>query len=815
MTHRRRWIRRAHAEWHAVSRWTTWCDLRPAVRVLHKAPVLAITTVGALAVAITIACVGYTVVEQMYSAELPFARGDRFVRIEFQTSKEPTAAGPLAAFQSMRGSASTLDHIGAIANPSGELMLVTEAGTVAGIRTAFITPDTMRFLPYAPLVGRSLIRADGSAGAEAVVLIRESLWQRHFERSPSVIGQTIELAGTVRVVVGVMPDELEFPSGAEAWLPLDERSFMADAVVHLPGVRLIGILRDGVTHAVAETELQTLIPHAIGRSDRSGAARVSVVPFAAGDDDLNMTVAVIAAVVLLAVAAVIANVAVLMIARGSSRTAEFAVRAALGADRARIVGQLTVEMILLGGLASLLGVLGSIATLRWIDRTNPEIPFWIDLTPGPSTYAFVAALTIATVTLAGSWPAVMVTRGGLTRTLRRSGPSTSSTTFSRLAGAMITLQIAVAVALLTGAVSMARAFLSYAQGPSLVNADRLLTARINLPLGSSPPELSRSVVAAVKALPSVIDAGVGTHVPRRDPPSIEIAIDNGDFTTTLIRAAGVAIGPGFLEALEAVPTLGRLFTEADSAPGALPVALVNRSFVAHHLRGRNPLGAHILATVSREDGAPVWREIVGVVPDLGLSAADPSAAAGIYTPLVGAREFRLIVRTSDNPGRLVDRVRSAIAAADPAIRLREIVPLDQVGSTERRFLAGVSTAMLLVGATAVALSTLSVYALLSFAVSQQTRELGIRIALGATPRRVVARVLLSAAMYVAMGTLIGGILGAILVQARTVLALRVPTGGLALIPGVVIPLVVAALLACWMPTRRALSIQPIDALKTD
>jgi putative ABC transport system permease protein len=377
------------------------------------------------------------------------------------------------------------------------------------------------------------------------------------------------------------------------------------------------------------------------------------------------------------------------------------------------------------------------------------------------------------------------------------------------------VQIAMAVGLLSGAVSMARGLLAYVEGPTDVRAGQLLTARVNLP-SQSLSELTAGVLNAVKGLPSVVNAGAATHVPRRDPPRMVVEIDAapGESVGRTLRVPGVGVGNGFFEALDAHAILGRLFTDADNAQGALPVALVNESFVRLHVGGTSPLGRRIRDS-PRSDTPPVWREIVGVVPDLGISTGDPSAGAGFYVPMQPRREFRLIMKTNDLPLRLAQPLRATIVSVDPAIRLREVVPIEQIGADEQAFLAGMASTMVSLGVAALGLSIVSVYALLSFAVTRRTREIGIRVALGATPWRIVAGVLGSAGAYLVSGSAIGTLLGVLLMQARGLLAFRIPTTGWWIVPAVILPLLVSGLIACWVPARRALGIQPADAFRVE
>jgi putative ABC transport system permease protein len=361
----------------------------------------------------------------------------------------------------------------------GETSLVLSTGEVDGVRVAYVTPDTFRFLAATPLAGRPFIAADAAPGAAPVVLLREGLWHRHFDRLPSVVGQTIELGGSKRVVIGVMPDRFEFPFSGDAWLPLDDRS-LADAGVPIASARLIGVLKPGISAHVAEAEVQTLAPPIAAAGQAPTPLRVHLESFATNADAAVVILPIVLTIIVFTLLVVVGNVAVLMTARGAARATELAVRAALGAGRSRLVGQLTAEMIVLGATASALGVSAATAALRWIDAAYPGIPFWIELQPGASTLLFVVILALLTIALAGVWPAVIVTRGSLTETLQHGSRTASGNMFGRTAGVMIAVQIAMAVGLLSGAVSMARGLLAYVEGPAHVRAGQLLTARVQV-----------------------------------------------------------------------------------------------------------------------------------------------------------------------------------------------------------------------------------------------------------------------------------------------------------------------------------------------
>lgn len=277
-----------------------------------------------------------------------------------------------------------------------------------------------------------------------------------------------------------------------------------------------------------------------------------------------------------------------------------------------------------------------------------------------------------------------------------------------------------------------------------------------------------------------------------------------------------AVSIGFLEAIGARTLSGRLFTASDIIDGAAPVAVVNAPFVQKFLGGRHPIGRRIRVDGTREDGSPEpWREIVGVVPDLGLSVANASLAGGFYTPVHDEFLYFLAVRTTTDPMKLAPQLRAAVAAVDPDLQLNEFATLEDSGREERLFLTGMAVAMTAMGGIALLLSIVGIYALLSFMVTRRTREIGIRLALGATSAQILRSITGGAMVYLAIGGVIGSVLGVLFLQVRSILLISIPAAGIAMPATIFLTLALAGGIACWLPARRALGIRPSEALQAD
>jgi putative ABC transport system permease protein len=380
---------------------------------------------------------------------------------------------------------------------------------------------------------------------------------------------------------------------------------------------------------------------------------------------------------------------------------------------------------------------------------------------------------------------------------------------------LLVVEIALSVALLNGAVTMARAFTAYYEEIPALPANQILTAQ----LGRIPgPEMRDRVVAAARELPGVVAAGAGEQLPRLYPPPRPTAVEpiGDEPAMTPQPAPGIAVGNGFLEAIGASSVSGRLFTKSDFIKGAAPVAIVNEPFVKKFLGGRNPMGRRIRVDGSRDGSEPQpWREIVGVVPDLGLSVGDPALAGGYYVPATGETLWYLAIRTTNDPLTLSAPLRAAVANVNVDLQLEGVRTLEAAGQEDRVFLSGVATALTAMGGMALVLSIVGIYALLSFMVTRRTREIGIRVALGAHHWQVLRSITGGAALYLAIGGLLGSVLGVAFVQLRSSILISIPAPGFWMPATIFLTLAIAGLIACWLPARRALGIKPAEALQAD
>jgi predicted permease len=791
-------------------------EVRLAFRLIVKQPILSGTIILALATGICLATMGFTFRDELVNSALPYQAGERFARFYVLNRDGGRLDLDLERYHAFRDRATTFEHVGAVGGRP--FTVAHRPGDVESVSGALITPRSLRWLDAAPVAGRTLIPADGEAGAEPVVLIRESLWRRRYSADPGMIGRQLTIGGQPRTVVGIMPDTFEFPNSGELWLPLDEPTLGGNAQPlqgrygPAPGLRVFGVLRSGMTFDAANTEINRLSLQFPSTNEPGDVARLLVRPFTADSGDADVAMSALVFVLVMVLMVVASNVATLVFARTWSRAPELAVRTALGAARTRVVGQLFFETLVLGSIAAAIGLSGAYAALRYIKGSLEGWPFWVTLDPNPRIVAFVVFLTLLVSVVTGLFPALRVTRHDLRHSLQ-SGRGFAAGGFGRVGAVLLVVEIALSIALLNGAVTMARAFTSFIDDiPALPN-NEVLTAH----LGRIPsPDARNRMVDAIRQLPGVRAAGAGQHLPRLYPAPRPVHVEPTDNEpiTGAQPAPGHAVGNGFLEAIGARPLSGRLFAASDFVTGAAPVAVVNEPFVRKFLGGRNPIGRRIRIETRGTTQQP-WREIIGVVPDLGLSVGDPALTAGFYTPVDDEMLWYLAIRTNGDPLRLAAPLRAAVANVDPDLQLQEIRPLEDAGREERAFLGGVAMALTAMGGMALLLSIVGIYALLSFMVTRRTREIGIRVALGASSRQVLSSITAGALAYLAIGGVLGSALGILFAQTRAVILISIPAPGTWMPATIFLTLAIAGGAACWLPARRALAIRPSEALSAD
>ena len=820
----------------------SWLDLKLGFRMLVKYPGL--TAVGGLAMAFAIAvgAAAFEFVTQTIHPALPLDRGDRIVGIRlWHTASSSAEEQALFDFVMWRESLESVEELGAFRTLARNL--IAGEGRGEPVVVAEMTASGFRVAGIRPLMGRPLLDADERASSPPVVVIGHDIWLARFGGDPDVVGRTVRLGSVVTTVVGVMPEGFGFPVAHSVWSPL--RSNAAGyGPREGPEVVIFGRLAPGVGLKAAQVELTALGANAAAAFPDTHEHLVpQVMPYAQLFWELPAGVMyAINLFFVMLLALVCANVALLMFARAATRETEIVVRNALGASRGRITMQLFAEALVLGTFAAAAGLASASYALGWWLRVaeadgGTALPFWFSDRLAPGAVLYAGMLTVLGALIASVVPALEVTRGLGVR-LRRAAAGAGGFRFGGVWTAVIVTQVAVTVAFPAAAFFLRRSVVQIRSLDVGFAAEEYLSARLELDRedgvdGSSEATASahsdrfRATVQALERRLSSETAVVGVtftdRLPRTHHPARRIEVDATEpalDSSTDHRAGAASIDVGYFDVLGPPILFGRGFRPADAGS---EVVIVNRSFVRRALAGRNPIGRHVRYLIRDTDepgsaGEPAspWYEIVGVVGDLGIVTGDgePGQDAGLYHPVAAGavHPMHVAVHVRGDPESFAPTLRSIAIGVEPTLRLHDVLPLDRVGASmwlESDFLFRLVT---IVSAVALLLSLTAVYSVLSFTVSRRTREIGIRIALGAEKRRILFAVFRRPLVQVGIGVLAGG--GLVAALSTAVLAGLTITEA-ALVVAYAALMLTVCMLACIVPAWRALRVQPTEALRQD
>ena len=714
------------------------------------------------------------------------------------------------------------------------------AGEPQRLEAVYVSANTFRVLGRQPALGRGFLPEDERAGSVPVIL-SHALWRERFGGDPALIGRSINVLGTPRTVVGVLPPDLVLPvnlvSSAEAAVILPLRLDRA-ASRHQRGAHyLTGIarLKPGATLASASAEMDGIIARLAAQypdEHDQGNFGVTVEPIREsflGDSRpvLALLVGAVGLVLLLACA----NVANLMMARGEARRRELSVRAALGASRFRMARQLVTEALLLSLAATAAGLLIARWMLAGIVAAGPSaLPRLSEVSLDATVLLFAAGLALFTTLLFGMLPAWQLSRTQAGEALKDGSRGGSAGARSHIRRGLVICQVALAVVLLVGAGLLLKSFARLLSVPSGVDPEGVLTAQISAP-PARYPGLSEVVsfysrlLERLSALPGVEVAGASTGLP--------LAVMSGDWGFDIEgrgrvneRRPGAAdwyvVTPGYFEALRVRVVAGRAPQPSDTSTSP-SVIFINEAAARTIFPGQDPIGKRVQLSQSRGFEQP-WRTIAGVVADVRQRGLDQPARTEMYIPYTQfmhfvpnqqARSMTVVLRSGLPPEQLVSAVRGELRQIDPEIPVADARPMTDVMA---RSVASRRLNVLIIGAfalLAIVLAAVGVYGVMAYDVLQRTREIGIRVALGASRSSVLSLVLLQGMRLVLIGAVLGLAVAALLSGSVAGLLFEVAPRDVAVFASVALLLTAAGALASYIPAWRATRVDPLSALRTD
>ena len=832
-------------------------DMKVGFRMLVKYPGLALVAGLAMAFAICVGAVTFEVVMQFVHPTLPLPDGDRIVQIRnWDVAAGQVEPRALYDFGVWRDGMTSLTEIGAYRDISSNL--ITD-GDARPVQVAEITASAFRVAPAAPLMGRVLSSEDDRAGAPPVVVIGYDLWKTRFASDPRVIGRSVQLGETFATVVGVMPDGYGFPVAQQAWIPLHS-DVLHQLPLDGPAVTVFGRLKPGVSLEAAQVQLSELGRRAASELRRTHEhLRPQVVSYTRSYWDPSpesmalMFSFNVFAIMLLTL--ICSNVALLLFARAAAREGELVVRSALGASRTRIIAQLFAEALVLGGVAAVVGLVAAHTVLqlwgrRFLEENLGTLPFWFDLRLSPATVLYTAGLTLLAAAIAGVLPALKVTRGFASR-LRQGTAGGGGVQFGGLWTVVIVVQVAFTVAFPALALFEQRESVRMRAFPAGFAADEYLSAQLEIDASSvtntktqSDAELQARFERAAEILrqrvisqPGIRGVTFVDRLPRDGHHERNIELDQLPSPDSAImplrEVSTAAIDPSYFDVLETPILAGRRFNATDLSPDA-HVVIVDRSFVDQVLLGRNAIGRRVRFAKdqrggSLSDDARPWYEIVGVVNELGMGTpTQRGRAAGMYLPAVpgSTQPLNIVVHVQGDPMSFAPRLREVATSVDPGVRVSRVQRVDQVTDSMLWILGLWFRVTLVLTGIALLLALAGIYAVLSFAVARRTREIGVRVALGASPRSVVTAIFRRPLTQVSVGVVVGGVMVGLVsvfvsghkpdapISEAHFAAAVTPTR-VALLIGYAAFMYCVCLLACIVPTRRALSVEPTEALRSE
>ncbi len=806
---------------------TLFQDVRYGIRTLLKNPGFTAIAIITLALGIGANTVIFSVVDSVLLRPLPFKDSDRLVLL-WETDpqqnnpdgKNAQVAG-IANFTDWNSQNQVFDDMAAYFNWTYNLTGIDEPER---LEAAVVTGSFFDVLGVQSSMGRTIIPDDDQSGKDNVVVLSHGFWQRRFGSDAAIIGKSITLNRNSFTVIGVMPPDFNFPDRKiELWVPA---GFSAAQKQDRAGkfLKVIGRLKPGMKVEQARAALVAIAGQLEQQyPDTNAGWSVALAPFQENEvSSTRPALLLLLGAVGFVLAVACANVSNLLLAKGAARRKEMAIRAALGASRRRLIGQMFTESALLALLGAGAGILLAVWGMDILISLNPgDIPRLAEARIDGRVFAFTLALSILTAFIFGIVPALFASKPDLQEAIKETGQTVTSSSGLKFHNLLIVSEIAVTLVLLVGAGLMIRSFLQLHEVNPGFNTENMLTMRIWLPASRYPSNEQQTaffqqVIDRIETVPAVRAVGAIQDIPlKANRMGFSFRVEGRTATPAVEEpnAAYRAITPEYFRTMS-IPLLGgREFTRQDDR-NAPPVVIINRSMAQQFFSGEDPIGKRIRFG---EQDAP-WYSIVGIVGDVKHMGLDAQEGAAFYQPydqkqFSFLRWMTLVMRTDSEPTGVIAAVRSQVQAVDKDQPVYDIATLEQLLSTsvaKPRFYTALLGSFALL---ALVLASVGIYGVMSFSVNRRRRELGIRLALGADRRDIFKLVVARGLLLTLTGVGIGMVASFALTRVMSSLLFGVTaTDPLTFIA---IPLILTgvALAACFIPARRATNVDPMVALR--
>jgi putative ABC transport system permease protein len=800
-------------------------DVRYAVRSLLQNRGFTAIAVACLALGIGVNSTIFSVVDGVILRPYPYPDADQIVVINGTNQKEGITRGSVsyADFKDFRDSASTIQTMAGFTARS--LTISDGAGDPERFLGSPVSWTLFHLLGTPPVQGRNFAADDDKPGAEPVVLIAYDIWERRYQKDPGVVGRSININGRPHTVIGVMPPKFRFPENSRLWVPVS--AFLENSPRDQRGLQIFARMKPGVTIQQAETDVRGVasrLAAAYPTQNENWGVLLRDLSTWMLPDDVKLVILTMMGAATLVLLIACSNVANLLLARATARQREISIRAALGAGRWRIVRQLLTESVIIGLLSAPLGIGIAYIGIKMLDSSMPpdEVPYFIQWSLDARSLAYTIVIAMATGIVFGLMPALQAVRSNLQSTLKEGGRGNAGGSRAWMRNGLVIVEIALSLVLLVGASLFVRSFLNLQTSTVGFDTAPLTTMRFAMPgtaYDGEGPKARRvdDIVGRIEGLPGVQAAFASNFVPMGGGGGGGRVIVEGR-AVEKGKEPGIGftgVTPHIQQTLGLELLRGRNFTDAEASSRS-SVALINKRMADMMWPNMDPIDRRFRLT---NDQKGEWFTVIGVISDFRHFQGDSGAGIGpnAYVSYVYQESLNtgITIRVAGDPRQITAAARDQIRQSDgliPVFDVKTMEELRQLSYWQYRLFGSMFS---IFGFIALVLASIGVYGVLSYSVSQRVQEIGVRMALGAERGDVLRLIVGQGAKLSAIGV-VGGLLGAVAVTPviRTLLFNVTPTDPISFV-GVSLFLATVAMIASYVPARRAMAVDPIIALRND
>ena len=801
-----------------------WRDFRYGLRMLNKGRSTAVAAVLALGLGIGLTTATFSIIYGIMFRGLPFEHGERVMWLDGENPARNLKNQPVDVhdFLDWRQRQTSFEGVAGLLNGT---VTISGDGKPERLDGAELTANALDVLKVRPFLGRGFRPGEDRPGAEPVVLLGYSLWQSRYGSDPGVIGRAVRVNGQSMTVIGVMAPDFRYPLLEQLWTP----HIIDPGKAERGKGESLGVfarLKAGVTERQAQAEMTAIAGALATEYPRTNKGlAVSVKPFTdqwLGDDARNLLLAMFGSVCCVLLISCI-NVASLVMSRASQRIREIAIRTALGAHRAQVIRQILVESLLLASLGAVVGIVlawfGVRAFNNALVASGADIAFWIKIALDLPALLFALGATMASAVLSGLVPALQVSRTPLNEVLKDEGRGSTSLRLGWLSRTVVIAELSLSCVLLVAAGLMVKSIVNMRGASYGFNTANILAVRVplfeaNYPKPEDRGRFYQRLVERLRDKPGIVSVGATTTLPSVGWENGWYAVDGRSYPTEndYPLAHCDVVSEGLFSTLGVRPLDGREFGRFDT-PNSQAVVIVNAALAKSMWPHESAIGKRLKLVKSETPDS--WRTVVGVMPDVRLYGINNKTAEGIFLPVtqVGAERLSLLLRTRGDPLSYVTMVRNEVMALDKDTPIYFVRTMERAVFLDRFFFDLFAVVFSLFGVCALLLAAVGIYGVISFSVQRRTQEIGVRMALGAQPGTVMSMLLRQGLLQLVIGYALGLPVALLIGRMLSSNLFQVTPTDPVVFGVVVFVLGAMAVLACLVPGRRAMGINPNIALR--